>query len=564
MKNKSSKQILKILGVILLTIVGINVLFSLINLRIDLTEEKRYSLHPATIDVLENLEEPLEVEILLNGDLPGGMRRLQRSAEQMVRTFNSYSSQKISFSYLDPLTLPAAEQEDFVVGLTEYGIQPTNLFVTEDGGQKSKMIFPGVLIKDVEYETGALILRGEKGMSPDEILNNSVENLEYELINAIRKLVSKQQYAVGMLMGNGELEGDDGFGIVEALVEDFEVFKIPLDQAKKVDDLDPFDVLIISGPKEAYDEREIYLVDQYLMKGGNLIILPNSLAYNLDEAGGEGTVAMPFENGLDQLLFRYGVRVNKDFVQDMNFGYHPVMAGNFGDQQQLVPLPWPFYIAAGRMAKHPVTKGLDQVIFRFTASLDTVKADGVKKTPLIFGSDFSRKLTAPVRVAFQDMENGPELESFGLKNLPLLYLLEGEFTSVFKNRFLPVGISKESFLESGKEGRVLVAGTGGLFESSIDPRSGEPLPLGIDPFSDSQYANRLLLQNMISYLVEPDGIIATRTKQYQIRPLNKVKVSQEKTKWQLINVILPVVIIGLLSLVWMFSRKGRRGAKDYS
>ncbi|MCH7399888.1 gliding motility-associated ABC transporter substrate-binding protein GldG [Belliella sp. DSM 107340] len=561
MKNKSNKQILKILGVILLIIVVINVLFRLINFRIDLTEEKRYSLHPATIEVLENLEEPLEVEILLSGNLPGGMRRLQRSAEQMVRTFNSYSSQKISFSYLDPLTLPAAAQEDFVVGLTDYGIQPTNLFVTEDGGQKTKMIFPGVLVKDAAYETGALILRGEKGMSPDEILNNSVENLEYELINAIRKLVSKQQFAVGMLMGNGELEGDDGFGIVEALVEDFEVFKIPLEQAQKVEDLDPFDVLIISGPKEAYDEREIYLVDQYLMKGGNLIVLPNALAYEMDEAGGEGTVAMPFENGLDQMLFRYGIRVNKDFVQDMNFGYHPVMAGNFGDQQQLVPLPWPFYISAGRMAKHPVTKGLDQVIFRFTSSLDTVKADGIRKTPLIFGSDFVKKLSAPVRIAFQDMENGPDLESFGLSNLPLLYLLDGEFTSLFKNRFLPDGVSKESFLESGKEGRVLVAGTGGLFESSIDPRSGEPLPLGIDPFSDVQYANRLLLQNMIAYLVEPDGIISTRTKQYQIRPLNKVKVSQEKVKWQVINVVLPVVLMGLLSLLWMFSRKGRRGAK---
>jgi gliding-associated putative ABC transporter substrate-binding component GldG len=555
MKNKSSKHILKALGLIILIILVINVLFRLINFRIDLTEEKRYSLHPATIEVLENLEEPLEVEILLTGNLPGGMRRLQRSIEQMVRTFNAYSAQKISFTYLDPLSLPAEEQEDFVVGLTEYGIQPTNLFVNEDGGQKTKMIFPGVLIKDAEYETGTLLLRGEKGMSSDEILNNSVENLEYELINAVRKLISKQQYAVGMLMGNGELEGDDGFGIVEALVEDFEVFKIPLEQAKKVEDLDPFDVLIISGPKETYSEREIYLVDQYLMKGGNLVIFSNALAYDMDEAGGEGTVAMPFENGLDQLLFRYGVRVNKDFVQDMNFGYHPVMAGNFGDQQQLVPLPWPFYIAAGRMAKHPVTKGLDQVIFRFTSSLDTVKADGVKKTPLIFGSDFGKKLSAPVRVAFQDMENGPDLESFGLSNLPLLYLLEGEFTSVFKNRFLPDGVSKESFSESGKEGRVLVAGTGGLFESSIDPRSGEPFPLGIDPFSDVQYANRLLLQNMISYLVEPDGIIATRTKQYQIRPLNKVKVSQEKTKWQLINVILPVFIMGLLSLVWMVVRR---------
>lgn len=557
MKNKSSKHILKSLGLILLIIVVINVLFRLVHFRIDLTEEKRYSLHPATVQVLEHLEEPLEVEILLTGNLPGGMRRLQRSIEQMVRTFNAYSAQKISFYYLDPLTLPAEQQEDFIVGLTDYGIQPTNLFVNEDGGQKTKMIFPGVLIKDSEYETGALLLRGEKGMSPDQILNNSVENLEFELINAVRKLVSKQQYAVGMLMGNGELEGDDGFGIVEALVEDFEVFKIPLEQAKKVEDLDPFDVLIIAGPKETYSDREIYLVDQYLMRGGNLVILPNALAYDMDEAGGDGTVAMPFDNGLDQLLFRYGIRVNKDFVQDMNFGYHPVMAGNFGDQQQLVPLPWPFYIAAGRMAKHPVTKGLDQIVFRFTSSLDTVKADGVKKTPLIFGSDFGKKLAAPVRVAFQDLEDGPDLESYALQNLPLLYLLEGDFTSLFKNRFLPDGMPKEGFLESGRQGKVIVAGTGRLFESSFDPRSGEPLPIGLDPYSDMQYGNRLLLQNMINYLVEPEGIIATRTKQFQIRPLNKVKVSQEKVKWQVINVLLPVVLLGLLSLVWMFARKGR-------
>jgi ABC-2 type transport system permease protein len=548
---------LKSLGFLFGSLILIWLVALFIPFRIDLTEEKRYSLHPATIEVLRSIEEPIEVEILLTGKLPGGMRRLQRSIEETIRTFNAYSSKKISFYYEDPLGLPAETREDYIVGLAEYGINPTNLFVTEDGGQKSKLIFPGIMVRNEEFETGSLLLKGEKGMGPEQILNQSIENLEFELIQAIRKLISKQQYAVGILIGKGEMDEDDGFGMVESLVDDFEVYKIPMEQANKIEDLDPFDILIIAGPKQAYVEKDIYLLDQFLMRGGKLIFLIDGLSYNLEDAGASGTVAMPFENGLDQLLFRYGIRVNKDFIQDMNFGYHPVMAGNFGDQEQLIPLPWPFYVAAGRMASHPITKGLDQVMFRFVSSMDTVKADGVKKTPLIFGSDFSRKLAAPVRLAFEDMTEGPDLNEFQSKNLPLLYLLEGNFTSLFKNRFLPNGMDKSSFKEATENGTVIVAASGNLFKSQRNFIDGSPLPLGEDPFNSSTFANRQLLQNCINYLIDPEGIIATRTKTFQIRPLNKVKVKDEKTKWQLINIFLPLIILGMLSLIWMAFRKRR-------
>jgi len=495
------------------------------------------------------------VEILLTGNLPGGMRRLQRSIEETIRTFNAYSSEKITFYYQDPLALPKDEQEDYIVGLSEYGINPTNLYVNEDGGQKSKLIFPGVMIRNAEFETGSLLLKGERGMGPDQILNQSVENLEFELINGIRKLISKQAFEIGLAMGQGELTVDEGFGIVEALADDYEVYKVPLEQAKKPSDLNPFKVVIVAGPKEVYSEKEIYLLDQYLMNGGNIIFLIDALAYDMAQAGGEGTVAMPFENGLDQLLFRYGIRVNKDLIQDMNFGRYPVMAGNFGDQQQLVPLPWPFFVLAGKMAPHPITKGLDQVIFKFSSSIDTVKADGVRKTPLIFSSDFTKKSASPVRLAFVDMENEPDLNEFGLNNLPLLYLLEGNFTSFFKNRFLPEGAEKASFKENGIVGKVIVGGTGSLFQSDFTPVDGNPLPLGQDPFSSVQYANRRLLLNAISYLVEPEGIIATRTKQFQIRPLNKIKVQNEKTKWQVINILVPVFLFSILGMLWIGIKK---------
>jgi ABC-2 type transport system permease protein len=561
MKNSNLSTSMKSFGILIGSMLLVWLVAIFLPFRIDLTEEKRYSLHPATIEILKSIEEPIEVEILLTGKLPGGMRRLQRSIEETIRTFNAYSREKITFYYEDPLGLPADIKEDYIVGLAEYGINPTNLFVTEDGGQKSKLIFPGVVVRNDEYETGALLLKGEKGLGPDQILNQSIENLEFELIQGIKKLISKQQYSVGILIGKGEMEEDDGFGIVESLVDDYEVYKIPMDQANKIEDLDPFDVLIIAGPKQAYGEKEIYLIDQFLMRGGKLIFLIDALSYNLEDAGGSGTVAMPFDNGLDQLLFRYGIRINKDFIQDMNFGYHPVMAGNFGDQEQLLPLPWPFYVAAGRMAPHPITKGLDQVIFRFVSSMDTVKADGVRKIPLIFGSDFSRRLAAPVRLAFEDMNEGPDLNEFQSKNLPLLYLLEGNFTSLFKNRFLPDGMDKNSFRESTENGTVIVSASGNLFKSQLNFMDGSPLPLGEDPFNSTTFANRQLLQNSISYMIDPEGIIATRTKTFRIRPLKKVKVREEKTKWQAINILSPLIFFTFIGIVWIGYRKRKYSKK---
>ncbi|MBN3521633.1 gliding motility-associated ABC transporter substrate-binding protein GldG [Algoriphagus lutimaris] len=538
-----------------LLLVGGIVIFALLaqllRFRIDLTEEKRYSLHPATQEMLSELTEPIHVDILLVGkNLPGGMRRLQKSIEETVRTFNAYSPEKITYSYFDPLTVAESEQEAFIGSLTEYGINPTNLYVSQNSGQQATLIFPGVLVSNAEFETGALVLKGERGMGPDEILNQSIENLEFELSNAIKKLVSPEESAIAMIMGHGEMAEDEGYGIVEALDGEFELFKVPLEQAKSPSDLENFKIIFIEGPRDIYSDREVYLLDQYVMNGGNLVVMVDGVAVDIAEAGGEGTLAMPVDSGLDNLLFKYGIRINKDLIQDLNFGYFPVMAGNFGNQDQMVPLPWPFYIQAGVMQNHPITKGLDVVYYRFASSLDTVMAEGVKKTPLIFSSNNSRVLPAPVRVAFSDMEQEPPVEAFSVRNLPLAYLLEGEFTSLFKNRFLPEGFSKTDFKESGK-GKVVVFGDGDVFQSQKSLQDGSPLALGEDPFSQMTFANKLLLRNMVKYLVDPEGIIASRTRTFQIRPLNKVKVAQQKTFWQFINVVAPVVILLLIgAIVW--------------
>jgi gliding-associated putative ABC transporter substrate-binding component GldG len=310
-----------------------------------------------------------------------------------------------------------------------------------------------------------------------------------------------------------------------------------------VEDLLTFEVLIVAGPKSAYSEREKYLLDQFLMYGGNILFMMDQMTINLEEAGGNGTVAMPFDTGVDDLLFRYGVRINKDLIKDLNFGYYPVVSGEFGNQPQIVPLPWPFYVQAGKMANHPITKGLDLVQFRFVSSIDTVKADQVKKTPLIFSSNYSRRESAPVRVAFKDMSKEPDVKSFNSGSLPLAYLLEGKFTSFFKNRFVPDEFDASKFLPESNGGKILVAGDADVFKSWVKPQDQIPLPLGNNPFSENKTANRTFLQNTVNYMVYPEGIIASKNKEFEIRPLNKVKIKQQRSMWQVINVVLPVLLV---------------------
>ena len=560
--NQLSSHRLFPLAALLLGILVLVGLAQTIRFRIDLTEEKRYSLHPSTLKLLEGIDRPLHVDILLTGEqLPGGMRRLQKSIEETVRTFNAYSAENITVSYFDPLEVTDSLKEEFIYTLADYGIRPTNLFVNQATGQQEQLIFPGILVSDDTYETGALVLKGERGMSAEQTLNASIENLEFELAQAIQKLLYPEKTALAIIIGHGELAEDDGFGMVEALTGRYELFKVPLEQAKKVEDLSSFASIFILGPDTTYSERELFLLDQYVMGGGNLIVAAEGISMDLGQLAGEGALALPQENSLDRLLFRYGIRVNKDLIQDLNFGVIPVMGGNFGNQEQLVPLPWPYHFQAGRMYPHPITKGLDQVNFRYASSLDTVKADGVKKTPLLFTSERSRIMPLPQLLSLTTFQEPPLESEFGLQNLPLAYLLEGEFTSLFKNRFVPEEFAGIQLKNSGN-GKVIVFGDASLFQSQLNPANQEPLPLGEDPLAQTTYANKQFLENLVQYLTDPEGIIATRTKVLQIRPLDKVKVAEEKSMWQLINLGVPVLLLGLMGgligllRVKRFSRRG--------
>jgi gliding-associated putative ABC transporter substrate-binding component GldG len=275
----------------------------------------------------------------------------------------------------------------------------------------------------------------------------------------------------------------------------------------------------------------------------------------MDSASLENYAAFPYNLNLDDQLFKYGVRLNVDLVQDRNAGLYPVVTGETGGKPQLQLMDWPFFPLINRYADHSITRNLDAVVTKFVSSMDTVKAPGVMKTPLLFTSQYSRKIAAPVEVNINDIRKNVTDESFTESFIPIGYLLEGNFTSVFKNRFLPEGAVQSAFKDQSASTKIIVIADGDLARNDVNPRTGQPQQLGYDQFSRYTFANQELLLNAVAYLVQEDGLIAARNKEVKIRPLDREKVRQEKVKWQIVNIGLPLVLMVMFGVIRSVLRK---------
>jgi gliding-associated putative ABC transporter substrate-binding component GldG len=275
----------------------------------------------------------------------------------------------------------------------------------------------------------------------------------------------------------------------------------------------------------------------------------------MDSIGDQGTYAFTYNHNLGDLLFRYGVRVNPNLVQDLSAGQIPVVVGNFGDKPQIQPMPWPFFPLVNTFGDHPVVKNMDMVYTRFVSSIDTVKATGVSKIPLLMTSMYTRTLTTPVRVNFNDMRREMNPNFFNQGPSTVAYLLEGKFPSIYKNRILPAFASKSEFKETSKPTKILVCSDGDLMRSEINFKTKEPYPLGFDPFMKRNFANKEFVVNTLEYLLDEDGLISARRKEVVLRPLDKVKIQEEKFNWQIINLVVPIVLVIIFGLVRHFLRK---------
>ncbi|MEI9918258.1 MAG: gliding motility-associated ABC transporter substrate-binding protein GldG [Bacteroidota bacterium] len=547
MVNWKSKRLgdLLTLGNGLALVVLINLIASLFFFRIDLTEEKRHSIKPVTKQILGKLEDVVYVEVYLDGDLNAEFKRLRNSIRETLEEFRIYSNGKVQYKFTNPMTaLSQKAQAEFLQELASKGIQVLPVIETNEGERTEKRVVPGALISYDGNEKGVMLFKQNIAANSQEVINQSIEGLEFELASAIMALNSNDRKHITFLSGHGELDSLQTASLRASLSSQYDVTESDSAQG---------DVVIIAKPTKKFSELDKLKLDQYLVQGGNIMFFIDQMHASMDSASMDNNFAFPYETNLQDQLFKYGVRVNPDLVQDAFSATYPVVVSDVGGQPQIVPMEWPFFPLIHRYANNPMTRNMDASITRFISSIDSVRADGVKKTVLFTTSEYSRKLSAPVKVSVNDLRN-VKPQDFNGGMIPVAWLLEGNFTSLYKNRFLPDGASKENFRESGT-GKVIIVGDGDFVRNDVNPRNGMPQELGKDPISGRVFANERVVTNMVAYLTDQGGLITTRSKEIDARPLKKDKVKNERAKWQVINIVLPLVMIVLCGLLLSWIRK---------
>lgn len=522
--------------------------------RIDLTEEGRYTVSAPTKKILRQVEGQMTVEVYLAGELPSNFQRFQKAVREMLDEMEVHVPGTMDIKFIDPSQASSGRaRNQFYQGLMDQGLQGTNLNYTKDGQSTRKLVFPGAIISYGNQEIAVNLLRGNRTAGLEQIINQSIEGLEYELASNISGLVDPSRKRVGLVTGHDEPDSTQLAALTNLVLSKYDLFRVHL--PSRNEPVTGYDMLLITKPSSRFSDQEKYLLDQFIMNGGRVAFFLDALRVNMDSASGEGTVAIPYETNLQDLLFRYGARINLNYVVDLNCGEFPVVAGNMGDQPQIQMLPWPYFPVISNYGVHPVTKNLDAALVRFASVIDTVKAVGVSKTPIMFTSENSKIMGAPVVVSFNDLRSELLPDKFHSGPQPVAYLLEGTFTSLYKNRIVPSGISKQGFLEESLPNRVIVVSDGDLVRNEISPRNNSPLELGVDPYSQRKYANEALVMNIIDYLLDEEGLIGTRGREVKIRPLDKGEVKEDKTFWQVVNLVLPIILLIAFGIVKQVLRK---------
>lgn len=542
-----------ILANALVFIIILNVISSWHFFRIDFTEEKRYTIKPQTKELLSTLDDVVYVEVFLAGELNPGFERFKKSIRETLEEFRIYSANRIQYTFTDPnLAMGSKARNEFIAELNSKGIAPRNVIDNKDGQRVEKLVFPGAVVSYGGMETGVMLLKGNAMQGAQQVLNQAIEGVEYELANAIHKLTNQDRKRIGFVNGHNELNGLPIASLETTLEEQYDLGEISLLDYEK---LNEYHALILAKPTQSFSDRDKYNLDQYLMKGGRILFLLDRLDAVMDSASSDNYFAFPYDLNLDDLLFKYGIRINQDLIQDRMAGRYPIVVSNAG-KPQIMQLEWPFFPLINQYADHPITRNLDASLLKFTSTIDTIKALGVKKTPLLFSSNYSRKVIAPVKVGVNDLRiQMQQADNFNERKLPVGYLLEGTFTSLYRNRFAPEGADNRNFLAESSPTKMIVIADGDIIRNEVNPRDGSVQPLGLDPFTQYTFANQDLLLNAIAYLVEEDGLIKTRSKEVKIRPLDKEKVKQDRLFWQVINLLLPVLLVLIFGISRAYWRK---------
>lgn len=560
---------MKQLIIALLALVIFNVLSAFLFFRVDLTAEKRYTLSTATQKLLADVDDDIHVNVYLTGDLPPGFKRLENAVRETLDEFAARADQPVTYRFIDVDAVTETEAKNKLIEqLVQKGLQPTNLFDNEGGKRTEKLIFPGAIVSYKGQETPVLLLKGNKAASKEEQLNQSFEGVEYALASAIRKLTQPagSRRRVGLL-ARTKVPPSRFSDLLASVQETYDLFYVDLTKPAPIANLD---VLLVPKPDQPFTDDDLFKIDQYVVKGGRAVFFVDGA--RVDSVGAAGTFAQPLNLNLDELFFQWGVRVNRDVVKDLSSNVIPLNVGNMGDKPNIQLVPWRFYPVinnfgtgpASSGSVNPIVRNLDAVLARFASTIDTVRAQGVgnsaiRKTPLLLTSPYTQLRQAPVVVAYNEARQQPDPRTYNGGVRLIGCLLEGKFRSLYANQILPGDPRAPGYKADGVASRVIVCSDGDLVVNDVDYRRQTPYPLGFDRYTRQTFANKDFALNAIDYLADPEGVIEARNRQITLRPLDKIRLQSERTGWQLLNLIGPIALVGLIGLVWQWGRKRKYG-----
>ena len=553
----------------LLLIIFINIIGSFWFFRVDLTSEKRYSLSKSTKNIIKQLDDVVYLKVYLKGDFPASFKKLAKETRELLDEYRAYSD-NIQYEFIDPSEgRDEKEMRAFYNELVRKGLIPTQLQDRKVDGVKTQVIFPGALVTYKQKELPLQLLSSNINIPPEEIMNISIQNLEYNITSLINKLSRKNKPSIAFVEGQGELELMEVADITRELQEFYIVERIKLDE--KVNALrnyefdsingnivswNKYDLLIIAKPSKPFSEKNKFIIDQHVMRGGSILWLVDPVFASMDSLQGAAeTIGIINELNLEDMFFRYGVRFNTNLLQDINALPIPIITGKMGNMPNQQFIPWFYFPIITPIFDHPIVKNLNAIKTEFISSIDTVGTMPLKKQVLLTSSRYTKIVQAPILINLNILKIKPDEREFTMRYLPVSLLVEGEFRSLFEGR-VPVELDTSAFIQfinNGKPAKMIFVADGDVIKNQVDNHG--PLPLGYDRYTKLTFGNKEFLLNAINYFVGDEDLMQVRAREIKLRLLDKTKLSKNKVYWQMFNIFAPIMVVLVLGLFMLYFRK---------
>ncbi|MES2851271.1 MAG: gliding motility-associated ABC transporter substrate-binding protein GldG [Bacteroidota bacterium] len=553
----SKKNNLKSVLIILAIVVLANVIGSSFFHRFDLTKDKRYTLSPTSLNIIKQVQNPLSIKVYMQGDLPAEFKRLQQETKQLLEEFQAYNK-NIVFEFVDPLENEDASMDN-IKDLYRKGLTPINITVDDKGKQSQAMVFPWAIAVYDNKEVNIPLLKNIMGATTTQKVIGSVQHLEYSIAEALNKITKAKQKKIAVIKGNGELQDILMAKFLLQVRESYHIGPFTLDSVAKspiesLEALEKYDLAVIAKPTETFTDAEKQVLDQFIINGGKTLWLIDQVTAEMDSLydSSGATLAYPKDLNLNDMFFKYGIRINPDLVKDEQGSPIKLATGEQGSATQFQEFNWKFAPQVYPNSLHPIVKNLGGIKFDFANPIDTLK-NGIKKTILLQSSQYSKKIGTPTEVNLNIVtEETSPADYLNKGKIPLSVLLEGSFHSMFENRVLP--FEQKTFQATGKENKMIVISDGDLIKNQLD-KNFQPVELGYDQRSGNLYDNKDFLINCVNYLLDDTGLINIRSKDLDLPLLDKEKVYENYTRTQILTIGLPILILGLFGVVFTFLRK---------